>query len=156
MTFIAGQSLNGVGEVDIANLDIETALMAVQSRRTDLLDQSVRQQLDAVQARNDQMAELNNTLSAKTAENVKLQAENASLSAQVAQMKDLQGRLAASKCPDPNGWYGLSYGQGDDKALVVNDCLDLTPYVREDILLALPLHPLCGSDCGGLEFRGIW
>ena len=42
--------------------------------------------------------------------------------------------------------------QGDDKAHVVNDCLDLTPYVREDILLALPLHPLCGSKCGELTY----
>ena len=42
--------------------------------------------------------------------------------------------------------------QGEDKATVVNDCLDLTPYLREDILLAFPLHPLCGNDCGGLAY----
>jgi uncharacterized metal-binding protein YceD (DUF177 family) len=42
--------------------------------------------------------------------------------------------------------------QGEDKATVVNDCLDLTPYLREDILLAFPLHPLCGSDCSGLAY----
>jgi TolA-binding protein len=116
MTLIAGQ-LNGVGEINIDNLDIETALVAVQSRRSDLLEQTLRQQIDTVQARNNQMAELNNTLSAKSTENVKLQAQDVSLTQQIAQMKDLQGRLAASKCPDPEGWYGLSWGQGDDKAL---------------------------------------
>jgi len=40
--------------------------------------------------------------------------------------------------------------QGDQAAVVENDCVDLTPYVREDILLALPQHPLCSSDCQGL------
>jgi uncharacterized metal-binding protein YceD (DUF177 family) len=42
--------------------------------------------------------------------------------------------------------------EGEDQVDVVNDCVDLTPYLREDILLAFPLHPLCGSDCGGLSY----
>jgi uncharacterized metal-binding protein YceD (DUF177 family) len=33
---------------------------------------------------------------------------------------------------------------------VENDCVDLTPYLREDIFLALPQHPLCATDCQGL------
>ena len=40
--------------------------------------------------------------------------------------------------------------EGEDKVLINNDCVDLTPYVREDILLAFPQHPLCEPDCGGL------
>lgn len=39
---------------------------------------------------------------------------------------------------------------GDDAVRVDNDCVDLTPYLREDILLALPQHPLCAQDCQGL------
>lgn len=39
---------------------------------------------------------------------------------------------------------------GEDRALVENDCVDLTPYVREDIFLAFPQHPLCEPECGGL------
>jgi uncharacterized protein len=39
---------------------------------------------------------------------------------------------------------------GEDKVLVTNDCVDLTPYVREDILLAFPQHPLCEPECRGL------
>jgi uncharacterized metal-binding protein YceD (DUF177 family) len=39
---------------------------------------------------------------------------------------------------------------GDDKALVVNDCVDLTPYLRDDIFLAFPQHPLCSPQCDGL------
>jgi uncharacterized metal-binding protein YceD (DUF177 family) len=29
--------------------------------------------------------------------------------------------------------------------------VNLTPYIREDILLALPQHPLCEPECGGLK-----
>ena len=39
---------------------------------------------------------------------------------------------------------------GEDKATVVDDCVDLTPQIREDILLAFPQHPLCNSQCSGL------
>jgi len=40
--------------------------------------------------------------------------------------------------------------QGEDAVPVVNDCVDLTPYIREDILLEFPQHPLCDPGCGGL------
>lgn len=40
--------------------------------------------------------------------------------------------------------------EGEDKVSVVNDCVDLTPYIREDMVLAFPQHPLCDPDCGGL------
>ena len=51
-----------------------------------------------------------------------------------------------------NDWTCFIPLSGEEKAPVVNDCVDLTPYVREDILLAFPLHPLCRSDCGGLTY----
>jgi uncharacterized protein len=40
--------------------------------------------------------------------------------------------------------------EGEEAAPVVNDCVDLTPYIREDILLEFPQHPLCKADCSGL------
>ena len=40
---------------------------------------------------------------------------------------------------------------GEDAAPVLNDCVDLTPFVREDILLELPRHPLCDPECRGLQ-----
>jgi uncharacterized protein len=39
---------------------------------------------------------------------------------------------------------------GEEKVRVDNDCVDLTPLIREDILLAFPRHPLCEDACGGL------
>ena len=40
--------------------------------------------------------------------------------------------------------------EGDEKVVVTNDSIDLTPYVREDILLGFPQHPLCKAECRGL------
>ena len=40
--------------------------------------------------------------------------------------------------------------QGEERVAVVNDCVDLTPFVREDILLEFPQHPVCDPECRGL------
>jgi uncharacterized metal-binding protein YceD (DUF177 family) len=40
---------------------------------------------------------------------------------------------------------------GDDAVPVLNDSVDLTPHIREDILLAIPQHPVCDSGCDGLK-----
>src|ERR1017187_4550075 len=41
--------------------------------------------------------------------------------------------------------------EGEDKVAIDNDCVDLTPFLREDILLDFPQHPLCKPDCAGLK-----
>ncbi len=41
--------------------------------------------------------------------------------------------------------------EGEDKVSVDNDCIDLTPFVREDMLLEFPQHPLCKPECAGLK-----
>ena len=41
--------------------------------------------------------------------------------------------------------------KGDEATPIANDLVNLTPYIREDILLALPQHPLCEPECGGLK-----
>jgi uncharacterized protein len=51
---------------------------------------------------------------------------------------------------DLPAWTALLALKGEDAVPVVNDCVDLTPAVREDILLELPQHPLCDRECGGL------
>jgi len=40
--------------------------------------------------------------------------------------------------------------EGDEAVSVKDDCVDLTPYLREDILLELPQRPLCSPECPGL------
>jgi uncharacterized protein len=49
------------------------------------------------------------------------------------------------------GWAAHLPLEGEDKVSVENDCVDLTPCVREDILLNFPQHPLCKPDCAGLK-----
>ena len=41
--------------------------------------------------------------------------------------------------------------EGEDKVSISNDSVDLTPFVREDILLNFPQHPLCKPECAGLK-----
>ncbi len=45
--------------------------------------------------------------------------------------------------------------EGEDAVTVVNDCVDLTPYVREDMLLEFPQHPLCNPECRGLPQANV-
>jgi uncharacterized protein len=47
-------------------------------------------------------------------------------------------------------WSCLAPLEGDDAVEIRDDCVDLTPFVREDILLAFPQYPKCGTECRGL------
>lgn len=47
-------------------------------------------------------------------------------------------------------WEALLPLIGEDKVPRQHEWVDLTPYIREDILLGLPQHPLCEPDCSGL------
>jgi uncharacterized protein len=47
-------------------------------------------------------------------------------------------------------WAALLPLEGEEKIAIHNDLVDLTPYLREDILLAFPQHPLCDAECAGL------
>ena len=57
------KSATGIGGAvapgDLKGLDLESAMMAIQSRRAQLLEEQLKTQLDAVQKRNDEIASLN-------------------------------------------------------------------------------------------------
>lgn len=90
---------------------------------------------------------------------------------EVQQLEDgllVQGRLALNlecqcvRCLKPfqyrlelDGWACHLPLQGEDSVVPVNDCVDLTPYVREDILLEFPRHPRCDPECRGLPGTSI-
>jgi len=40
--------------------------------------------------------------------------------------------------------------EGEERPPILRDSVDLTPYIREDMVLALPTHPVCRDDCPGL------
>jgi uncharacterized protein len=80
----------------------------------------------------------------------------------------VQGRLEATlececvRCLKPftqqvkiDPWAQHLPLEGEEAVSVDNDCVDLTPFVREDILLEFPQHPLCKSDCAGLKKAGV-
>ena len=48
-------------------------------------------------------------------------------------------------------WSQLIPLQGEDALHVNNDSLNLTPILREDMLLSLPQHPLCAEGCDGIN-----
>jgi uncharacterized protein len=47
-------------------------------------------------------------------------------------------------------WAAHLAFQGEEPTPVINDCVDLTPAIRDDILLEFPQHPLCDPECRGL------
>ena len=47
-------------------------------------------------------------------------------------------------------WTLLLPFEGEEALVVDNDCADLTPYLREDILLGFSRHPVCSLECRGL------
>ena len=47
-------------------------------------------------------------------------------------------------------WAALLPLHGEEAVLVRDDCVDLTPLIREDILLTFPQRPLCEPECAGL------
>ena len=48
-------------------------------------------------------------------------------------------------------WTCLVPLSGEEKAAVTSDSVDLTPFLREDILLDMPQHPVCKPECRGLK-----
>jgi len=52
---------------------------------------------------------------------------------------------------DLENWAAHLPLEGEDAVAVVNDSVDLTPYIREDILLGFPQYPACKPECGGLK-----
>lgn len=57
-------SVSSLSGVNISSMDIETALMMVQQERTKLLDAQLQAQIQEVQNRNQQIADLNEQLQA--------------------------------------------------------------------------------------------
>lgn len=59
-------------------------------------------------------------------------------------LKPFDYRLALSR------WACHLPLEGEERVAIQSDCVDLTPFLREDILLAFPQYPLCDTECRGL------
>jgi uncharacterized protein len=52
--------------------------------------------------------------------------------------------------PEASADQGSGHGDEDELPQLLGDLLDLTPTLRDAVVLALPLKPLCREDCQGL------
>ena len=64
MSAVNFNSTQGVTPANIQGMDLETALMAVQSQRANLLETQLKSQIEDVQKKNDQISKLNQVLGA--------------------------------------------------------------------------------------------
>jgi len=72
----------------------------------------------------------------------------------------LELRCDCARCLEPfqlpirlDPWICLLPWEGEEAVIVRGDCVDLTPYLRDDMVLALPQRPLCKPECRGLQGR---
>lgn len=80
--------LGGVGQItNLSSMDLETAMMAVQMNRANQLETQLKQQIEAVQTRNQNIAKLNNVLSELNAVDAKFPSD-AKPDAQLSSIKD--------------------------------------------------------------------
>jgi len=49
-----------------------------------------------------------------------------------------------------DGWSSLTPLGGEEGLQIAGDWVDLTPLLRNDVVLAFPQHPLCEPECSGL------
>ena len=47
-------------------------------------------------------------------------------------------------------WSSLTGVGGEEGLQIAGDWVDLTPLLRDDVVLAFPQHPLCEPECSGL------
>lgn len=81
-----------VSTVSVQGMDIETALMMVQSERTKLLDTQLAEQLNAVQMRNDAIARLNNDL-----QELNMKLANLTEEENADEIKEIQNKITSLK-----------------------------------------------------------
>ena len=126
---LASRDLHLQGELPVAELDIVQVDEVIQLRQPLKYDLEVERLEDAILAQ----GRLHLTLNCEC----------------VRCLKPFEFQLALEK------WAQFLPLAGEEKVSVVNDCVDLTPFIREDILLEFPQHPLCKTDCSGLPKRLI-
>jgi len=105
---------------------------------------------------------LDDLISASTPLSYDLTVENRSNGLSVIGSLKMTFQCECSRCLKPfpleiqiPEWEALLNWEGEDRVEICNDCVDLTPYLREDIVLELPQRPLCEPDCAGIAVRSL-
>ena len=136
---VNGISVGNVGMSSISGLDLESALMAVQTNRANQLENQLKSQIDTVQAKNDTIAKLNEQSNAKRGEmndteasivtkqgevakngedvkaaEAKAASQVPANEAEIQKLTEMRDQLAVVHKRDPNGYTGLSWGWASD------------------------------------------
>lgn len=114
---------NSIGQTSLQSMDLETALMMVQTRRNELIEDQLRGQLAVVQSRNDQIASLNTTMTQRSTEINELKTSVEADQKKIAELEAMKNQLGEVHGRDPNGWTGLSWGWGGDNHAASHDML---------------------------------
>ncbi|MHA0856812.1 hypothetical protein [Paenibacillus sp. CMAA1364] len=103
-----GQSLNGI---DTQSMDLETAMLAVQSERAKLLDTQLKTQMESVQNRNLDISKLNQEL---------LEAQSAGDTQKVASLKSQIDAMSNSQQMDTLRLQSLSNKRNESFEIMTN------------------------------------
>lgn len=126
-----GSSISGIGGVSplsIQGMDIEAAMMAVQSQRAELLENQLKNQIESVQAKYNEITKLNEQLAALNVERSKYPAnptapqreQLAKLDGQIQQLKSQLDSLSNSQQMDMLRLQSLSNKRNEAFDLMTN------------------------------------
>jgi len=113
-----------VGSVDVSSMDIETALLLVQHHRSELLSDGLREQLERVSAKNQQIAAKNGAISDMKVESANLHKGIDADQQKIAELQQMQSQLQQVHDRDPEHWTGLGWGWANDGKQASHDMLD--------------------------------
>ncbi len=121
------QGSNSIAGMSVQGMDIETALLAVQSERASLLEEQLRGQLGSVSAKNSAIGEANEQLITKRNALAALEASNATDQSSLADLKLMKQQLQsviAVNGGEASDTTGLGHGWADDSADASKDLLE--------------------------------
>lgn len=121
-------SLNGAaaagGPGFVDGMDLETALLSVQNKRSQLLENQLRAQLGFVQDKNGQIESLNKTMNSGQAQLDQIEATMPANETKIQELKVMKEQLEKVRARDPNGWTGLSWNWAGDNAAASHKMLE--------------------------------
>lgn len=144
-------SIQGISAMELGSMDLETALLAVQNQRSQLLEGQLKGQIDAVQTKNDEIAKMNEGMNASQAQLGKVEAQILVNEARIQELTAMRDQLTQVQSRDPSGWTGLSWGwAGDDKT----KSLDMLQRVRAEGLTDRGPAPRDVDNNGTMDAHG--
>ena len=109
-------SIQGISAMELGSMDLETALLAVQNQRSQLLEGQLKGQIDAVQTKNDEIAKMNEGMNASQAQLGKVEAQIPVNEARIQELTAMRDQLTIAVSELYTGirhehWHGRTFRQ---------------------------------------------